>query len=141
MIRIFSLSAICLGLTLSCASQQSEKVQEAPKEQITIVPGTYSAVVSQEKIPDDVKAFHVTSRINFGFEADNTFIYRVAAMGREIDDVGRWEIRGDSLFIFGLQKGPNSAFRLVKVSEESYEIHGPNHFILTRQEEVTPIKE
>ena len=141
MIRIFSLSAICLGLTLSCASQQSEKAQETPSEPVTIVPGTYAAVVSQEKVPDDVKAFHVTSRISFGFEADNTFIYRVAAMGRQIDDVGQWEIRGDSLFIFGLQKGPNSAFKLVKVSDDRYEIFGPNHFILTPQEEITPIKE
>jgi hypothetical protein len=141
MIRIFSLSVVCLCLTLSCASQQSEKEQAAPKEQVTIVPGTYSAVVSQEKVADDVKAFHVTSRISFGFESDNTFIYKVAAMGREIDDVGRWEIRGDSLHIFGLQKGPDSAFKLVKVSEDRYEIFGPNHFILTPQEEVTPIKE
>lgn len=141
MVRIFSLSIVCLAFTLSCASQASEGEKAQPKEPVSISPGTYSAIVSQENVSDEVKAFHVTSKISFGLEADNTFIYKVSAMGREIDDVGRWEIRGDSLYIFGLQKGPDSAFRLVKVSDERYEIFGPNHFVLTRQEEVTPIKE
>ena len=140
MVRLFSLSIICLAFTLSCASQASEG-KKAAKEPVTITPGTYAAVVSQENVSDDVKAYHVTSKISFGFEPDNTFIYKVTAMGREIDDVGRWEIRGDSLHIFSLQKGPDSAFKLVKVSEERYEILGPNHFVLTRLDEVSPIKE
>lgn len=140
MIRLISLSAFCLILTLSCSSQATDGSSGA-KEPVTITPGTYSAVVSQQNVADDVKAYHVTSKISFGFEPDNTFIYKVSAMGREIDDVGRWEIRGDSLHIFSLQKGPDSAFKLVKLDDQRYEIIGPNHFILTPQEEITPIKE
>lgn len=139
MIRLISLFSFCLVLTLSCSSQADTKSSD--QEPVSIPPGTYTASVSQENVADDVKAYHVTSKISFGFEPDNTFIYKVAAMGREIDDVGRWEIRGDSLYIFSLQKGPDSAFKLVKVNDERYEIIGPNHFILTRQEEITPIKE
>ncbi|MCB0668654.1 MAG: hypothetical protein KDC80_22670 [Saprospiraceae bacterium] len=139
MIRLISLFSFCLVLTLSCSSQADTKSSD--QEPVSITPGTYTASVSQENVADDVKAYHVTSKISFGFEPDNTFIYKVAAMGREIDDVGRWEIRGDSLYIFSLKKGPDSAFKLVKVSDERYEIIGPNHFILTRQEEITPIKE
>lgn len=138
--RFFSLSIICLIFTLSCAQAPATK-GGTQQEPVTITPGNYAAVVSQENVPDDVKAYHVTSKIYFGFESDNTFIYKVAAMGREIDDVGRWEIRGDSLYIFSLQKGPDSAFKLVKVSDDRYEIIGPNHFILTKEEEITPIKE
>ncbi len=138
MFRLFSLASIILVFAVSCSSQGSA---DQPKEKLSITPGTYRAVVSQENIPEDVQGFHVTSQISFGFEADQTFIYKVAAMGRQIDDVGRWEIRGDSLHIFALQKGPNSAFKLIKRSDHEYEIMGPNHFILTRQEEMTPIKE
>ena len=140
-IRILSLSFICLIFALSCASQGSGETQIKAKEEVIVTPGTYRAVVSEANIPDDVRGFHVTSEINFGFEADQTFIYKVSAMGRAIDDVGQWEIRGDSLYIFGLQKGPNSTFKITKVSEDKYEIMGPNHFILTRQEELTPIRE
>lgn len=140
-IRIVSLSSLCLIFALSCASQGSSETQNKAKEEVIVTPGTYRAVVSETNIPDDVRGFHVTSEINFGFEADQTFIYQVSAMGRGINDVGQWEIRGDSLYIFGLQKGPNTTFKITKVSEDKYEIKGPNHFILTRQEEMSPIRE
>ncbi len=140
-IRILPLSFMCVIIVLSCASQASNETQNQTREQIAVIPGTYRAIVSDANIPEDVRGFHVTSEINFGFEADQTFIYQVSAMGRKIDDIGKWEIRGDSLYIFGLQKGPNTTFKITRVSEDKYEIKGPNHFILTRQEEMTPMRE
>ncbi|MCB0686410.1 MAG: hypothetical protein KDC53_07790 [Saprospiraceae bacterium] len=141
MLRLISMSIVCLMITLSCAQSSGSKEQADPPEPVAIKPGMYAAVVSMENVPDDVKAYNVTSKISFGFEPDNTFIYKVSAMGHEIEDVGRWEIRGDSLYINSLQKGPDSAFKLVKVNDDRYEIFGPNHFILTKQEEIAPIKE
>lgn len=141
MIRIFAISAICMILAMSCASQGSSEARAQQKEQITLTPGDYLAVVNMDKMADDVKAFSMTSEITFGFEADQTFIYKVFAMGKENNDVGRWEVRGDSLYIFSLQRGPNSVFKLEKGDNGGYEIIGPNHFILTPKEEITPIKE
>ena len=141
MIRILFASFICVALVISCASQGESGTQGQSKETVNIIPGNYKAVVNMNKMADDVKAFSMTSEITFGFEADHTFIYQVFAMGKENNDVGRWEVRGDSLYIFSLQRGPDSAFKLVKTSDEQYEIIGPNHFILTRKEEITPIKE
>jgi hypothetical protein len=138
---MFSLSIVCTIIAVSCASQASSDGPAEQKEQITITPGDYKAVVNMDKMEDDVKAFSMTSEITFGFQADQTFIYQVFAMGKENNDVGRWEVRGDSLYIFSLQRGPNSAFKLVKGDNGGYEIIGPNHFILTRKEEITPIKE
>ncbi|NND32769.1 MAG: hypothetical protein HKN76_09275 [Saprospiraceae bacterium] len=141
MIRIFFASIVSMALAISCASQGESDAQDANKERVTMTPGNYKAVVNMEKMADDVKAFSMTSEITFGFEADQTFIYQVFAMGKENNDIGRWEVRGDSLYIFSLQRGPDSAFKLIKTADDRYEIIGPNHFILTRKEEITPIKE
>ena len=133
--RIFMLRkliyATAVILLISCASRQAENQQ---KNQVTIKEGTYKAEVNLDNVDPDMKGYHMTSQISFGFESDNTFIYTVKAMGRDIDDVGQWEIRGDSLYIFNLERGPNTAFKLEQVGEDSYSIQGPNHFILTKEE-------
>lgn len=136
MIRLLT-SCFCAILAISCASQGggSSEVQ-----QITLEPGSYSASVNVDKMDAEVRAYTMTSQITFGFEADHTFIYEVFAMGKENNDVGKWEIRGDSLYIHSLQRGPDSAFKLIAREDGNYEIIGPNHFLLTKKEEITPLK-
>lgn len=136
MIRfVFSLM-LCTMMVISCSSQ---KVEE--KDRITIDYGTYNAKVDLGNVDEDVKAYSMTSQIGFTFEEDQTFIYSVRAMGKAIDDVGKWEIRGDSMYIFDLEKGPDSAFKLEKINESEYRIVGPNRFILSKTDKITPIKD
>jgi hypothetical protein len=123
-------------MVISCSSQ---KVEE--KDRITIDYGTYNAKVDLGNVDEDVKAYSMTSQIGFTFEEDQTFIYSVRAMGKAIDDVGKWEIRGDSMYIFDLEKGPDSAFKLEKINESEYRIVGPNRFILSKTDKITPIKD
>ncbi len=104
------------------------------EEGISIDQGTYNATVDTSRVEEDTRAFQQTAEIGFTFEPGQRFIYRVRAMGREIDDVGKWEIRGDSLHIFDLERGPNSSFLIEKLDEDRYKISGPNVFILTKVE-------
>ena len=128
---------LCSCMFVIACSSQPAKVQ---KEQVTILPATYNATVDLEGVEGDVKAYSAVSQVSFTLEDDNTFIYSVRAMGKAIDDVGQWEVRGDSLHIFNLEKGPDSAFKLEKVSDTEYKISGPNKFILTKTERITPIQ-
>ena len=126
---------ISLGTFLSCSSQGAGDT--APTVQIE--PGKYKAVINTAGVEKDMRAYAVTSTVSFTFETDQTFIYSVRAMGKEIDDVGKWEIRGDSLHIFDLGKGPNSAFKVTKTEANQYNIDGPNSFTLVPAEEaMTP---
>ena len=110
------------------------------QKEVSITPGNYRAAINLENLEDEVKAYSMTSQITFGLMEDHTFIYKVFAMGKDMEDVGRWEIRGDSLHIFSLQKGPDSAFKIVEKGNDQYEIIGPNHFVLTKEEAVEPIE-
>ena len=117
----------------SCASQK-----DGPR--VHIEQGSYQAVVKADQLDETTRAYSMTSQIGFTFEKDNTFIYNVRAMGKEVDDVGKWEIKGDSLYIFDLERGPNSVFHILELSPGQYEIKGPNHFTLTKQGEVQALK-
>jgi len=123
-------------LSQGCQSQQAEE----STNQLVIDHGTYEAVVDVSNVEDELRAFNKTSKIGFSFEADQKFVYMVRAMGREIDDVGKWEIRGDSLHIFDLERGPNTAFYIQELGPEQYRISGPNVFTLTKVAEMTPIQ-
>ncbi len=129
------MAGVCFLTIISCASQGEKSSGPA----VEIKPGSYKATINTVGVGEDVKAYSMTSDVTFTFEEDNVFVYSVRAMGNAIDDVGQWEIRGDSLHIFALEKGPDSAFELVEVGEGQYEINGPNRFVLTRSdEEMTP---
>ena len=136
-----TLIVLTLGICLGCKSQQSPSPEEPTKPELSISHGTYAAVVAQDNVDAELRAYNQTSKIGFSFEADQKFIYMVRAMGREIDDVGKWEVRGDSLFIFDLQRGPNSAFYIEEISADQYRISGPNVFTLTKVgDSSTPFK-
>ncbi|MDH3245011.1 MAG: hypothetical protein OEM26_10380 [Saprospiraceae bacterium] len=137
MTRTLLLLFIAFALFWSCNAQK----EEADADRIVIKEGTYRAEVNLDNVDPTMKGYHATSQISFGFEKNNTFIYKVRAMGREIDDLGKWEVRGDSLFIFDLERGPNTAFKLEWIGEDQYSIRGPNHFILTREDAVETIKQ
>ncbi len=125
---------LLLGVSmLGCASQKG-----GPS--VRIEEGAYQAEVKADQLDETTRAYSMTSQIGFTFEKDNTFIYKVRAMGKEVDDVGKWEVRGDSLYIFDLQRGPNSVFHIMEVSPGQYEIKGPNHFTLTKQAPVEALK-
>ena len=136
MIRFVFLMVLLTTLVISCSSQKMEE-----KDQLSINYGTYSAQVDLQNVEEDVRAYSQTSQIGFTFEEDQTFVYSVRAMGRAIDDVGKWEIRGDSIYIFDLEKGPDSAFKLEKINDSEYRISGPNRFILSKTDKITPIKD
>ena len=126
MFRYLLLATISLGTILSCASQGQTETEPT----VQIEPGKYKAVINTGGVEKDMRAYAVTSTVSFTFETDQTFIYSVRAMGKQIDDVGKWEIKGDSLHIFDLGKGPNSAFKITKTEANQYNIDGPNSFTL-----------
>ena len=129
---------ILLSIGSGCKSQQA---QEATAPVIVISEGTYEAVVDASNVEDELRAYNQTSKIGFSFEADQKFVYMVRAMGREIDDVGKWEIKGDSLYIFDLQRGPNSVFHIQPIGTDQYRITGPNTFTLSKVGDASsPIK-
>lgn len=130
MIRIFLLTISCLSIIFSCTSQSADN----SKPDVEVTPGSYSAAINTSGVEEDVKAYSMTSNVSFTFQDDKTFIYSVRAMGKAIDDIGQWEVKGDSLFIFALDKGPDSAFEIVEVGEGQYEINGPNRFVLTKSD-------
>ncbi|NND07773.1 MAG: hypothetical protein HKN87_15455 [Saprospiraceae bacterium] len=135
MFRFLLLTVVSLGTFLSCSSQGASETEPT----VQIEPGEYKAVINTAGVEKDMRAYAVTSNVSFTFETDQTFIYSVRAMGKEIDDVGKWEIRGDSLHIFDLGKGPNSAFKVTKTEANQYNIDGPNSFTLVPAEEaMTP---
>ncbi len=134
MFRYLLLSLICLGTILSCASQ-AQSDTDSTTTAVEIEPGKYKAVINTAGVEKDMRAYAVTSNVSFTFEPNQTFIYSVRAMGKEIDDVGKWEIKGDSLHIFDLGKGPDSAFKITKTEANQYNIDGPNSFTLVPAEE------
>ncbi len=123
---------VLLAFIACAAGCKSQPEKEVKSPAIVVSEGTYEAVVDDSNVEDDLKAYHQTSKIGFSFEANQRFVYMVRAMGREIDDVGKWEIRGDSLYIFDLERGPNSAFHIQPVGTDQYRISGPNTFTLRK---------
>ena len=110
------------------------------KSDFEIEAGTYKAVINPVNMDESLRVYAEVSEVFFSFEPDQTFLYQVRAMGNEMDDVGKWEIRGDSMYIFDLGRGPNTAFKMNEVGEGQFELIGPNHFVLSKTEEqVAPI--
>lgn len=150
MIRLLLMLGMTFVLSMGCKSQKTEEVEEpAPIEQevkksirtIHMAEGTYEASVDVTRVEDDLRAYNQTSKIGFSFEADQKFIYMVRAMGKEIDDVGKWQIINDSLYIYDLERGPNTAFHIEETGLDTYRISGPNVFTLTKVAEApAPIK-
>ena len=129
------------ALSMGCKSQKPKEAEDpAPVTQeakkpiraIHISEGTYEAKVDVSNVEDDLRAYNQTSKIGFSFEPDQKFVYMVRAMGKEIDDVGKWQIVNDSLYIFDLERGPNTAFHIVETGLDTYRISGPNVFTLTK---------
>lgn len=136
MIKSTVVLVLCAGLLVACVSQQGGQ----NKNQIVVEEGTYRAVISKSNMDETTKAYSMTSEIDFTFEKDHKFIYKVRAMGKKADDVGKWKIDGDSLYLFDLERGPNSVFHIEKISAGQFEIDGPNKFTLTKSEPVEPVK-
>jgi len=113
-------------MALSCASQKSEPV---------VLEGPYDARIATVSEDQQIQALNQTSEIKFIFNEDGSLIYQVSAMGKSADDIGKYEIKGDSLYIFGMQRGPNTTFFLEKIGEGVFRITGPNQFILTSVKE------
>jgi hypothetical protein len=111
--------------TLSCSSQKNEP----------ILLGPYNARIATVSEDQQIQALNQTSEIKFTFNEDGSLLYEVAAMGKSNSDIGKSEIRGDSLYFFDMQRGPNTAFHLEKIDEGVFRISGPNQFVLTSVKE------
>lgn len=124
----------------SSVATEVETVEPQQSQGIFIEPARYRAQVNLEHVPDSMRAFSMTSEVFFGLEENNRFVYQVEAMGRKMDDVGKWAVQGDSLYIFDLERGPNTRFKLVDNGDGTFNIYGPNNFILSKDEAIEPTK-
>ena len=145
-----SLRAIILSLIFcsyyGCGHSQSpqQEAQPAPEVEtqapINIEPARYKATINLDHVPDSLRGFSLASEVFFGLEENNRFVYSVNAMGKSMDDVGQWAVKGDSLYIFNLEKGPNTRFKLESNQDGTFNIYGPNNFILQKEAPVEQIK-
>ncbi len=130
----------------SCGHSQSPQVdaqvEQDPhiQEPIVIEPARYKATINLDHVPDSMRGFAMVSEIFFGLEENNRFVYSTAAMGKEMKDEGQWAVKGDSLYIFNLGKGPNSRFKIDPQTNGTFNIYGPNNFILQKDEPIEPTK-
>lgn len=124
-------------LTISCSMKEAAKSQSYEIDE-----GTYAAVINPVNMDESLRVYAEISQVFLSFEAENRFIYQVRAMGNEMDDEGKWEVRGDSLYIFDLGRGPNTAFKLNDLGDGQFELIGPNHFVLSKtDQEIVPLKQ
>ncbi|MBX2817531.1 MAG: hypothetical protein KTR24_16090 [Saprospiraceae bacterium] len=130
-----------LALLFACSNSQSAR-QEAPTAStaIEIEPARYQASINLEHVPDSMRGYSAVSEVYFGLEEENRFVYEVNAMGRPMNDVGKWQVEGDTLYIYDLEKGPNSKFHIVPNDDGTFHIYGPNNFILKKDERYVPTK-
>ncbi len=132
--RVVLILLSVVWLVSSCSVKRTHSYQ--------IEEGTYAAAINPVNMDDSLRAYAGITQVFLSFEADNKFIYQVRAMGNEMDDVGKWEVRGDSLYIFDLGRGPNSAFKLNDLGDGQFELIGPNHFVLSKtDQEIVPLKQ
>ena len=101
---------------------------------IEIEPARYQATINLEHVADSLRGFSMASDVVFGLEDNERFVYEVNAMGRQMNDVGKWQIQADTLYIYDLERGPNTKFHVVPNEDGSYNIYGPNNFILRKVE-------
>lgn len=140
----------CYGCGHSQSPQQEMQatpeavVQAAPEVEaqapITIEPARYKATINLDHVPDSLRGFSMVSEVYFGLEEENRFVYSVNAMGKTMDDVGQWAVKGDSLYIFNLGQGPNSRFKIDPNDDGTFNLYGPNNFILQKDEPIEQTK-
>lgn len=128
---------LCTALvTISCSMKATQS------QSYQIDEGTYAAVINPVNMDESLRVYAEISQVFLSFEPDNKFVYQVRAMGNEMDDEGKWEVRGDSLYIFDLGRGPNTAFKLNDLGDGQFELIGPNHFVLSKTDQViAPLKQ